>query len=113
MNDPYNLPTPLTAGRRGYPNRAALDHAESRLRAQLARLARDPDTIEQAGQLAQAAADALFTIWEAANKVEENSPRHRARMKRQQQRLTRAFERRGVPVPPPLLNAPENSRDGA
>lgn len=112
MTDQTPPPAPGSP-RRGYPGRPALDHAESRLRAALTQLARDPDTHDQAGTLAAAAATALTEITEAAYKVVEESPRYRARMKRQQRRTAGLFERRGRPVPPSLLDTPERGRDSS
>lgn len=110
MTDQTPPPTPASL-HRGYPGRAALDVAESRLRAQLAKLARDPDTIEQASTLAEHAAAALTEITTAAYKAEEDSPRSRARARRQRQRITGLFERAGRPLPD-SFKAPEPHRDG-
>ncbi|MEU8711671.1 hypothetical protein [Streptomyces sp. NPDC048663] len=96
MPDPLNLPTPQgSRRRRGYPNRAALDAAQARLRSQLAKLGRDDDTVKQAGALAVAAAAALDAVTEAALKVEEQSPRMQARLNRDQRRLDAALHRAG------------------
>ncbi|MFR0359084.1 hypothetical protein [Streptomyces sediminimaris] len=111
--DDQTPPTTLPASGRSYPGRSALDHAESRLRAALARLARDPDTYEQAGALAAAAATALAEITEAAHKAEENSPLTRARMQRRKDRVARQFRRAGRPVPDALKPPQEQPRDGA
>lgn len=113
MADQPLPPTPPTSGR-GYPGRAALNHAESRLRAVLAKLARDPDTIDQAAELAERAAQALAEITQDAHHIEERSPRARARARRQQQRLAGLFERRGRPLPPSLaalVDQPEAPRE--
>lgn len=96
MSDPLNLPTPMgERRRRGYPNRAVLDGAQVRLRSQLARLARDDDTLEAAGLLAVRAAAALDEVTAAALKAEEQSPRMQARLQRDQRRLDAALRRAG------------------
>ncbi|MEU0343170.1 hypothetical protein ABZ092_30530 [Streptomyces bobili] len=108
MADPAGLPpVPLTRPRRGYPNRGALDAAQSRLRSQLARLGRDGDTVDQAGILAARAAAALDEVHQAALKAEEQSPRQQARMQREQRRLDAARRRAGLP----RLPTPERPGD--
>ncbi|MGW3650223.1 hypothetical protein [Streptomyces sp. NPDC000878] len=99
------LPTAPLARRRGYPGRALLDAAQVRLRAQLARLGRDDDTVEVAGTLAIQAAAALDEVTAAALKAEEQSPRMQARLTRDQRRLDASLRRVGI--------APERGRDGA
>ncbi|MEV0209428.1 hypothetical protein AB0H97_29945 [Streptomyces sp. NPDC050788] len=102
MADPLNLPTPQgSRRRRGYPGRLTLDAAQARLRSQLARLARDDDTLEQAGALAARAAAALDEVTEAALKAEERSPRVQGRLQREQRRMDAALHRAGLPVARP------------
>jgi hypothetical protein len=97
MPDPLSLPTPQgSRRRRGYPGRLALDAAQARLRSQLARLARDDDTVEQAGTLAERAAAALDAVTEDAIRAEEQSPRMQARLSRDQRRLDATLRRAGI-----------------
>ncbi|WP_073951549.1 hypothetical protein [Streptomyces kebangsaanensis] len=106
MADP--LPSPqLPRRRRGYPNRNLLDAADARLRAQLAKLGRDDDTVDAAGTLAAAAAAALDAVHDQAVKAEEGSPRMQAKLKAAQRRVDALMRRAGIAVP----NAPDKPRD--
>ncbi|MEU3093400.1 hypothetical protein ABZ690_00860 [Streptomyces sp. NPDC006967] len=101
---------PLRRTGGGYPGRPALDAADARLRAQLRRLTRDPDTEHQAAAITARAARALEELTRAAYQAEEESPRARARARRQQQRLAGLFTRAGRPVPA-ALDTPEPDHD--
>ncbi|GAB2325615.1 hypothetical protein [Streptomyces variabilis] len=91
---------PLRRTGGGYPGRPQLDAADARLRAQLRRLTRDPDTEHQAALLATRAAQALEDIYQAAVKAEEESPRAQALLAREQRKLDAVRRRAGLPRRP-------------
>lgn len=101
------FPASPSSRRSGVPNRAVLDAAQSRFRAALAKLSRDPDTREQAGLLAVQAAKALDALSVEANAVEEASPKHRARMERLERRVAYRFGQLGRPLPAALQRPEE------